>query len=93
MKPLSSHSRIGHDTTPATHGDLEIWGGRLIEKIDESAEEVKTELKADISATNKRLDKMTDRQDSMEERLIRIEDKQNDMYLLVKSIEKKVSKK
>lgn len=93
MKPLSSRSRIGHDTTPATHGDLEIWGGRLLEVMEEN----KQELKADIGSVKTELKSVKAELKAeigdVRERVIRLEDRQNDTYLLVKAIEKKISKK
>lgn len=83
MKNSSSPIKMTYDTTPATLGDLDIWGGRIVEMIDEAKGEVKTELKAEF---NKRFD-------ATDARIGRLEDKQNDTLLLVKSIDKKLSKK
>lgn len=79
MKDSSSPARVTYDPTPATHGDLDIWGGRLIEMIDET----KTELKAEIKEFR----------DEVNTRMGNFEDKQNNILLTVKAIEKKLSEK
>lgn len=43
-----SEFSVKHDTTPATHGDLDIWAGRLGEVITETAEDTKKELRQEI---------------------------------------------
>lgn len=40
-----------HDPTPATHGDLNIWGGRIQEILKDKAD------KADIARLEKRITK------------------------------------
>lgn len=75
MKQFHSKARLGSDTTPATHGDLEIWGGRILELLLEYKKETR------------------ERFDSVDERLTRMQDAQTDLTLLLKSIDKKVSKK
>lgn len=107
MKPLSSRSRIGHDTTPATHGDLEVWGGRLLEVMEENKQELKVDIgsvKSELGSVKTGLGSVKNELKSVKaelkaeigdvrERVIRLEDRQNDTYLLVKAIEKKISKK
>lgn len=87
MKPLSTHSRIGHDTTPATHGDLEIWGGRIMDKIEESAEEVKSELRAELKME---IHPLREQIKNNTEQLAEVKDRLYDMSLLLKSVAKKV---
>lgn len=82
MKDTSSPAKISYDTTPATLGDLEIWGNRLLEMMDENKEELKTEFKAEIKEFR----------NEVSTRMGNFEDKQNDLILLVKSIDKKLSK-
>ncbi len=96
----SSPARTTYDTTPATHGDLDIWGGRIMEVIDEKAEEVKTELRAEIKQSTKelrtefsrRMDKQDERLDNIEEQLSQVKDTVTDNTLLLKAIDKKLSK-
>lgn len=85
MQDSSPHN-IKHDTTPATFGDLDIWGGRIVEMIDEKAEEVKTELKTEIKELAKRMDASDARQSQTQDTL-------TDVLLLVKSIDRKLLKK
>lgn len=86
MKDPSPTARTTYDTTPATHGDLDIWGGRLTEIIDET----KTELKADVNEVKAELKEF---RDEVNTRMGNFEDKQNDILLTVKAIEKKLSEK
>lgn len=48
-----------HDPTPATHGDLNIWGGQLRTEI----EGVKNEVQKSRQETNGRLDKIENKLD------------------------------
>jgi len=95
MTKLSLKNQL--DTTPATHGDLEIWGGRLMEVIQETSEETKKELRAEMQGLKKELsDRLGDHEQllkSMKEELVQLKDVVYDMAISVKAIEKKVSKK
>lgn len=86
--------KTNYDTTPATLGDLEIWGNRLLEMMDEKTEELKVELKAEIrkSADELRAE-FNRRTDTQDQRLGRIEDDVTEIRLLLKSIDKKLSDK
>lgn len=86
MKDSSLPARTTYDTTPATHGDLDIWGGRLIEIIDEAKKELKEDVQELRTEFNKRMDASDARQSQMQDTL-------TDTLLLVKSIDKKLSKK
>lgn len=46
-----------HDPTPATHGDLDIWGGRIQEILKTKAD------KKDIQRLEKRIDELATKED------------------------------
>lgn len=75
----ASPLKTTYDTTPATLGDLDIWGGRLMEIIDEAKEELKAEFSERMDASDAR---QTQMQDTLAEHT-----------LLLKAIDKKLTKK
>lgn len=48
-----------HDPTPATHGDLNIWGGQLSTQAEETREEVR-EVKQQLNRMETKIDKLFD---------------------------------
>lgn len=83
-----SSLKTTYDTTPATLGDLEIWGNRLLEMMDDNKEELRAEIKKSADELRAEFNRRMDAQD---QRLGRIEDDVADIRLLLKSIDKKLS--
>lgn len=56
------------DPTPATHGDLNVWGGKLqedIQDVREDVKEVETELKREVASLKSQLNRVEGKLDKL----------------------------